>query len=150
MSTAIGYRQKVYGIAAKDVLDQKAATLLGRLCLQGAISNAQWQAGEDWMTLVNAMSAAMQSPRGFKTATTSGHALPDDEAARRYLSIKDKFDNANAAVEDHAPMEERRARMMALRTFIVDEVDQPAMHGTLRTALNGLVKHFGLEGRKAA
>ncbi|RYD81415.1 MAG: hypothetical protein EOP84_11020, partial [Verrucomicrobiaceae bacterium] len=35
-------------------------------------------------------------------------------------------------------------------TFVIDEVDQPMMHGTLRTALNGLAKHFGLEGRRAA
>lgn len=151
MSVAIKYRQSVLGVSAKDVMDQKAATLLGRLCLQGAISNAQWQAGEDWHKLADTMSQLTNAPRGFKTAAAAGAGvMTDDEAARRWEALKDRFDAANAAIEDHAPVEERRARFIAMRTIIVDQIDQPQMHGALRTALNGLVKHFGLEGRKAA
>jgi hypothetical protein len=99
----------------------------------------------------NAMSAALQSPRGFKTAgTSSGMTLSEELEAAKYRATKSAFDDANDAIEAHAPVEERKARMVAMRTFIIDEVDQPQMHGTLRTALNGLVKHFGLEGRRAA
>lgn len=150
MSVAMGYRQNVLGVAPKDVMDQKAATLLGRLCLQGSISAAQWQAGEDWHKLLEALSAMMNAPRGFKTPTAGSGSMSEEEAARRYQEMKRRFDDANAAIEDHAPAEERKARFIAMRTIIVDETDLPQMHGSLRTALNGLVKHFGLEGRKAA
>lgn len=151
MSVAIGYRQTVLNVRAADALDQKAATLLGRLCLSGAISEAQWQAGEDWHELVDAMYAAANAPRGFKTASArTGSALSEDEEARRYKALKARFDAANSAVEDRAPVAERIERFKALRAIIVDQVDQPSMHGTLRMALNALAHHFGHERRKAA
>lgn len=152
LQTGIDYRQRVFGVSARDALDQKACSLVGRLCLQGAISEAQWQAGENWLQLANAMSAALQSPRGFKTAgiAARGMTLSEELEAAKYRATKGAFDAANDAIEDHAPIIERKARMVAMRTFLVDEVDQPQMHGTLRTALNGLVKHFGLEGRRAS
>lgn len=151
MRAGIEYRQRVFGVSPKDALDQKACTLIGRLCLQGVISEPQWQAGENWLQLTNAMSAALQSPRGFKTpGSGAGMSITEELEAAKYRAVKEAFDNANDAIEDHAPIEERRARMIAMRTFIIDEVDQPMMHGILRTALNGLVKHFGLEGRKSA
>lgn len=37
MSVAVGYRQSVLGVKSAHVLDQKAGTLIGRLCLAGAI-----------------------------------------------------------------------------------------------------------------
>lgn len=150
MRAAVEYRQRVFGVSAKDAMDQKACTLIGRLCLQGVISESQWQAGENWLQLTNAMSAALQSPRGFKTAGAgSAMSLSEELEAAKFQATKQAFDKANDAIEDHAPVEERKARLIAMRTFLVDEIDQPQMHGTLRTALNGLVKHFGLEGRKA-
>jgi hypothetical protein len=65
MRTAIAYRQTVLGVSARDAKDQKATSLAGRLCLKGVISNAQWQAGEDWLALLNAMGAAVNAPRGI-------------------------------------------------------------------------------------
>lgn len=151
LRAGVEYRQRVFGVSPKDALDQKACTLIGRLCLQGVLSEAQWQAGENWLQITNAMSAALQSPRGFKTAGGgSALSISEELEAAKYHATKSAFDKANDAIEDHAPVEERKARMVAMRTFLVDEVDHPHMHGTLRTALNGLVKHFGLEGRKAA
>jgi hypothetical protein len=151
MSVARDYRQNVLGVKPALALDQKAATLLGRLCLSGAISEAQWQAGEDWHEIVEAMYAAANAPRGFKTATPgSGSPLSEDEEARRYRALKDRFNAANAAVEERAPVAERIERFKALRAIIVDQVDQPLMHGTLRMALNALAHHFGHERRKAA
>jgi hypothetical protein len=151
MSVAVGYREGVLKVKPSLALDQKAATLLGRLCLSGAVSEAQWQAGEDWHQLVEAMYVAANAPRGFKTATAgSGAPLSEEEEARRYHALKDRFNAANAAVEDRAPVAERIERFKALRTIIVDQFDNPAMHGTLRTALNALAHHFGHERAKAA
>jgi len=151
MSVAIGYRQAVLGVKPAHALDQKAGTLIGRLCLSGAISEAQWQAGEDWHDLMEAMYAAAHAPRGFKTPGIGTGSIPDeDEEARRYQSLKAAFNAANLAVEDRAPVVERIERFKALRMFIVDQVDQPSMHGTLRTALNPLAQHFGHIRAKAA
>lgn len=149
MRAAMEYRQRVFGVSPRDVMDQKAATLLGRLCLQGTISEAQWQAGEDWLRIVNARHAAANAPRGFRSAGNAAIALDDEEEASRYQAIKKAFDNANDAVEDHAPVTERIARMRALSAIVVLEIDQPKMYGTLRTALNGLVKHFKTEAKAA-
>ena len=149
MRTAIEYRQSVFGLSEQDSKDQKAATLLGRLCLQGAVSEAQWQAGEDWLRLVNARYAATNAPRGFKSAGSSALAIDEEAEAARYWSLKARFDKANAAVEDHAPVLDRVARFEALSAIVVREVDAPHMHGALRTALNGLVKFFKTEARAA-
>jgi hypothetical protein len=123
---------------------------VGRLCLQGAISEAQWQAAEDWLALLNAVHAAINAPRGFKTAGPAGITRDEAEEVRRYQSLKAKFDAANLAVEGHAPVVERVERFKALRLFLVDEFDQPSLHGVLRTALNGLANHFGHDAKKAA
>lgn len=151
MSVAVDYRKNVLGVRSDHALDQKAATLLGRLRLSGAISEAQWQAGEDWHELVEAMYAAANAPRGFKTVSGgAGTPLSEEEEARRYRALKDRFNAANAAVEERAPVAERIERFKALRTIIVDQFDNPAMHGTLRLALNALAHHFGHERAKAA
>ncbi|NGP19313.1 hypothetical protein [Devosia aurantiaca] len=151
MRAAVEYRQSVFGLSPKDAMDQKASTVHGRLCLQGAISQAQWQAAENWLDIVNAMSAALQSPRGFKTAgSCTPMTISEELEAAKYQAIKDAYDKANDAIEDHAPVEECKARLIAMRTIVIEGVDQPSMHGTLRTALNGLAKHFGLESRSKA
>lgn len=151
MRTAIAYRQSVFGISPGDAKDQKATSLTGRLCLAGVLSNAQWQAGEDWLRLLNAVYAAINAPRGFNTPSGASHVERSEaEEARRFQALKDAFDEANKAVEGHAPVAERIERMKALRLFLVDQVDAPRAHGTLRTALNGLANHFGHERREAA
>ena len=150
MQTAIEYRQKVFGVSAADAKDQKAATLLGRMCLTGSISDAQWQAGEDWLKLLSAYHAAINAPRGFSTHTIGTSTMSDEEHARRCAAAKKRMDDANKAVQGHAPMEEAKERFIALRTVIVEEMPADRMNGALRTALNGLVKHFGLEAKKAA
>ncbi len=149
MSVAAEYRQRVFGLSEADRMDQKAATLLGRLCLHGVISEAQWQAGEDWLALSVAMSALVNAPRGFST-TSSGGVVDDAAHTRHYIATKAKWDDANRAIEDHAPVLERKARFVAMRAIVIDEIDNPRMHGALRTALNGLVRYFGLERRRAA
>lgn len=149
MRTAIEYRQRVFGISPVDVRDQKAATLLGRLCLSGAVSEAQWQAGEDWLKLVNSVYSAVNAPRGFRTAGSMALALDEDAETERYRLIKARFDAANAAIEEHAPVVERIARMRVLTSVVVNEVDVPTLHGTLRMALNGLVRYFKTEAKGA-
>jgi hypothetical protein len=151
MSVAVGYRTGVLGVKAAHSLDQKAATLIGRLQLSGAVSEAQWQAGEDWLMLLNAMYAATNAPRGFKSAGASSVSpLNEEEESRRYRALKERFDAANAAVEDRAPVAERIERFKALRAFLVDQIDNPKMRGTLRMALNALAHHFGHQRAKAA
>ena len=145
MLPVLEYRRRVFGLSVANLKDQKAATLLGRLCIQGAVSEAQWQAGEDWLKLVNARYAAANAPRGFKTSGNAALAIDEDAEARRYWAIKAQFDAANAAIEDHAPVSERIARMQAMSLIVVQEQDQPKMHGILRTALNGLVRHFKMQ-----
>lgn len=149
MRTALEYRQRVFGISAMDLRDQKAATLLGRLCLSGAVSEAQWQAGENWLRLVNSVYAAVNAPRGFRTAGSSALALDEDAEIERYQLLKTRFDAANTAVEEHAPVVEKIARMRVLTSVVVNEVDNPSQHGTLRMALNGLVRYFRTEARGA-
>lgn len=151
MQAAIEYRQSVFGLSPKDVLDQKAATAHGRLCLQGVLSEQQWQAAEDWAALVNAHYAAINAPRGFRTASArSLEELSEDEHAARCLSAKIKLDKANAAIKDYAPAAIEKERFLALRTVVLEGGYDPSIEGPLRVALNSLVKHFGLEGRKAA
>lgn len=143
---ALDYRRRVFGIKSEDLnIDSKAVTLIGRLCLQGSVSEAQWQAGEDWLGLVNARYAATNAPRGLRTAGNAAPALDEEAETERYWAVKCRFDDANAAVEDHAPVSERKERMRVLSLVVVQQMDEPKSHGTLRTALNGLVRFFRTE-----
>lgn len=144
------YRQRLFGISDSVDNDKKASTHLGRMCLQGVISEHQWRAGEQWGQLVNARYAAINAPRGLKTGTGDGRMLDPDAEADVFKSTKEKLDDANRAVEEHAPMVERKDRLTALRIAIIDQHYAPHLNGSLRTALNALVRHFGYEGRRAA
>lgn len=149
MRQVTAYRQRVFGISAADLKDQKGATLIGRLCLQGTISSDQWQAGEDWLSLVNARYAASNAPRGFKSSGNAALAIDEEAEVRRYASIKARFDAANTAVEERAPVLECKARFEALSCIIVQEIDNTRMYGALRLALNALVRFFATEARAA-
>lgn len=152
MSVAVDYRQRVFGIPNHAVLDQKAATMLGRLCMQGEISNTQWEAGEEWARLLNARYAAINAPRGFKTATGGRSPMTDERDEHNFRTTKAELDAANNAVSGYGqlPPVQARERFEALRMVIIEQLHVPHLHGSLRVALNGLARHFGLEGQRAA
>lgn len=148
MSVALAYRAQA-GVPPDALRDQKAATQLGRLCLAGSVTPAQWQAGEDWLQLVNARHALTLAPRGFRTAGNAALAIDDDAEAERYALVKERFDSATKAAEGRGPMLERMARVRAVSAIVVQDLPNEAMHAALHLALNGLVQFFKTEPRSA-
>jgi hypothetical protein len=129
------------------VLDQRAESELGRMCLRGRIYDYQYDAGQRYATVVNAYRSTIKAPHGFESGAR-GYACrgdadcPDCECARR----RAKYDAAYCALtaEGHLVL------VAVNRVAIQDQVCPSAWHRPLNLGLTALAKHFGLtNGRKS-
>lgn len=80
------YRIKVFGLSEKDALDQKAATVHGRLCLLttqgGGISLDQYHTAERYLTDRNAYMRAISAKVEYQEK--NGLTDPDPDAYERF------------------------------------------------------------------
>jgi hypothetical protein len=135
MQTVLAYRQKQYGLNEAQAHDQKAGTVLGRLCLAGDITEAQYDAGKRYHDLHDEMLRAIAAPVGLRKLTAG---------ANGELIAPDYVEWAIAAVARWKVFELRG--WPVLREVVIE--DKPASSGMLaelRVALSILAKKFGVE-----
>lgn len=128
--------------------DQKAESELGRLCLDGIISEPQYRAGQAYLALVIAMRRAIMAPKpdagsmdlngGARATAINMDDFGDNAARSRYAdafcAMADAGRNAIFAVNDVVVYDKLRREM---RGTIVD----------LRYGLNALDRHFSSSGK---
>jgi len=114
-------------------LDQKAESVLGRMCLRGLITENQYLAGRDWAHTVGAYLSTINPPRGL-----CGGGWKPEVSEETALERRNRY---NAAYEAMWP---------AGHTAIM-EVNRVAIHdqrcrwlSSLRWGLTALVQHYGL------
>jgi hypothetical protein len=124
--------------------DPLAETKLGRLRLNGWITQPQYEAGDKYREIVLRYRAVIDAPRGEQSLAGvivgpwgGSGALDDDEARRR----KDQYDAAFEALECGAG--NRAARAVA-HVAIYNRIE--FVLSDLRNGLTALAEHFGLTG----
>jgi hypothetical protein len=134
--------------------DQMAGTAVGRYCLCGVITRAQYDAAMAWLKDRAAYLQAVSPAQGTEPAAVNLNATGGSsnyenvDAARRAMT---SYRAAMKAVEE-AQYELRRAAnlFVAMDTILVRDSPLEIMVGNLRSALNALARHYGLDGRRRA
>jgi hypothetical protein len=133
--------------------DQKAGSAIGRYCLQGLISQAQYDAAvqfvESYHRHLRAIDAPPQ-PGAIDLNATRGRPVTIEN-----VSQLTKWRADHKAAMDAIHSKQNEIRLMgnlygALYTVLIRDVMLETLLGDLRTGLNALVKHYGLLARVAA
>jgi len=150
---ALTARHKIFGVDPKHSRDQKAGSAAGRYCLQGLITQAQYDAAmmflESHQRNLRAIDAPPQ-PGAVDLNATRGRPvfLENPDQLRKWRS-------AHKAAMDAIQSKQNEIRLMgnlygAVYTILIRDVQLEHLLGDFRTAMNALIRHYGLDGRKAA
>jgi hypothetical protein len=139
-------------------LSEKAGTVLGRLNLEGYITDEQYEAGQRFRVVVGEYQSAIGTPRD---GGGSGRGYPcspwwDDEFKRMRCVVGDgdcecrrrreAFEGACRALLAAG----HRAGVAVSHVAVWDESTPSGYLDWLKAGLAALVKHFGLDRRKRA
>lgn len=65
-------RMRLFGLSEVDARDQKASTFIGRLQLTKAISQAQYDAAQEYLSVYEAFQRAVKSPDALRSSSGGG------------------------------------------------------------------------------
>lgn len=151
---ALSARHRVFGVDPRHSRDQKAGSAVGRYCLQGLISQEQYDAAMQFVESYGRHLRAIDAPKPHAGAidinATRGRPVFTENVDQLDKWQAD-YDNALKAV--FAKQYEIRLNgnlYGALYAVLIRDVMLDTLLGDLRTGLNALVKHYGLLARVAA
>lgn len=146
-------RMRRYGLSEKDARDQKSSTVIGRMYLNGELTEAQYEAGAKLATDSADYARCLQSPRGMgiaETLTGSG----DEEAAARYVAkVKRAYEGARDVLKRLQERDGLRGTTIfdAVRFVVEQDLELPHLFPGLRIGLTELAAYYGTAAeRKAA
>jgi hypothetical protein len=152
LGVGLNARHKVFGVAPQHTRDQKAGSAIGRFCLQGHITQAQYDAAMMFLEArernLRAIDAPPQ-PGAVNLNATHGRPIIVENAGQ-VRKWRENYKAACAAIQE----KQNEIRLMgnlfgALDAVLVRDIERDMYLGDLRTALNALVKHYGLLARAA-
>lgn len=154
----IALRQRMFGLSEQDARDQKAAAYVGRLSLAGRKNNAdglteaQYNAAQDYLKAYEAFQRAVKSPDALRTG--EGAILsPESEGYADWCQRAiDRFEAMQKAIKREQCLHENRGANMfaAIDYLLVRDMELPHMIGDLRLALNAIGHHLGTIPRPKA
>ena len=128
------------GVPAALAHDPKAECMMGRLCLNGLISETQYEAGVKYRTAVLRYRSAIEAPRASETsmagviAGPSGGGTPISE--RRQIEIRNDYMRAFEAIEEAgAARDVAHCAVFDRPPFALDKVQR---------GLDALAVHYGM------
>ena len=151
--TALIARHRVLGVEPRHSRDQKAGSAIGRYCLQGLVTQAQYDAAmlflESYHRNLRAIDAPPQ-PGAVDLNRTHGLAV-GLENVKQLTKWRAEHKATLAAIQD----KQNEIRLMgnlygALYEIVVRDHALEHLLGDCRTGLNSLIKHYRLDGRMAA
>lgn len=151
-------RMRMFGLSEVDARDQKASTFIGRLQLQKAISQVQYDAAVEYLRIYEAYKRAIKAPDALKQSGGVGGGENTADYERWCRSVIEKYagekgdgsGGAMAAIRAEQNLHENRgSNLYAAIDYIICRDEQHwHMVGDCRLALNALAHHFGLAGKK--
>jgi hypothetical protein len=148
-------RMRRYGLSEKDARDQKSSTVIGRMYLQGHLTEPQYEAGAKLATDSAEYARCLQSPRGMgiaETLTGSG----DEEAHTRHVAkVKRAYEGARDVLKRLQERDGLRGTTIfdAVRFIVEQDLELPHLYPGLRLGLVELARYYGTAAaaeRKAA
>lgn len=152
IAVATEARQRVFGLPVPISRDQMAGSAVGRYCLQGIITRVQYDAAVAYLDDCEAYSRAIGTPgipRAIDLNATGGQNNHENVSKTR-AAIARHDAMVKAVREKQIEIGNMGNLFGALDTVIRRDVQLEHLVGDLRTALNALAKHYGVDGGRAA
>ncbi|WP_375627967.1 MULTISPECIES: hypothetical protein [unclassified Bartonella] len=137
---AIEMRAKRFGLTLQEAKNPLSGTYIGRLCLQGVITQEQYDAAQQYLQIRNNYLCAKGLPNAIYD-DVSTNSDPNsfeqwvEKATRHYQSVHEAIKEAQHLY--------RQYNLYAALQYLVSE-DQELLHlvSSLKVALNALQKYF--------
>lgn len=154
IATGISARERLWKLDPKVSRDQMAGSFVGRLRLQGDLSQIQYEAAITWQDDVRAYGIARNSPpdaSAIDLNRVQGLGSGTEKPAQARRAVR-RYEDAREAVQAAQNAMHGRAALFAALSYIVErDVWLSHLVGDLRLALNALAQHYRIgNGRKAA
>ncbi len=153
LAPALTVRNRMFGVLPHQTRDQKAGSAIGRYCLQGSITTEQYDAATMFLESHTRNLLAIDAPRQPGAVDLNAtHGRPViAENADQLRKWRSEYQAALAAIQ----VKQNEIRLMgnlygALYAVVIRDVMLEHLLGDTRTALNALVRHYGLMARAAA
>lgn len=149
-------RQRIYGVSAKLSRDQLAGSAVGRLVLGDMLTRVQSDAAFLYEQDARAYYMTIEAPAQPSAVDLDRvQGISNGENVKRKMISKARYEAARKAVMEAQIAVRLNSNLFGAIDHCVMMDRAPvneAMMGSLREALNSLVKHYGLNGnvRKAA
>ena len=155
MGVGLMARWRVHGVDPKSLKDQMAGSAVGRFCLKGQITAAQYDAAmaylEERDEYLRCISPAVgRQPGAVDLNATKGASVGRENVARIQQIVAARDVTIKAIREKQTEIGLHGNLFGAMDAVLVNDVELDHLLGDLRTALNALVRRYRMVGEKAA
>lgn len=154
MAPAVDARTRVWGIDVGKAVSPLAGSYVGRLLLQGDLNRQQYDAAMLYAEQCRDYRIAIRGPQEPNAvnpnATRGGES--NYENIRRTQQARAAYEAAQRAlvIANMEPSNRGCNLIGALEATVVQDLAMDTLLGSLRPALNVLVRHYGLGSARAA
>lgn len=143
-------RQRIYGVSASLSRDQLAGSAIGRLVLGDMLTRVQSDAAFLYEQDARAYYLTIEGPQQPSAVDLDRvQGVSNTENVKRKLIAKARYEGARNAVQEAQNAVRLRSNFFGALQHCVMMDQSPVndvMMGSLREALNALVRHYGLSG----
>ncbi|WP_273719607.1 MULTISPECIES: hypothetical protein [Bartonella] len=137
---AIEMRAKRFGLTLQEAKNPLSGSYIGRLCLQGVLTQEQYDAAQQYLQIRNDYLCAKGLPNAIYDEMPSSS---DDKARDKWVAFAtEQFINMQEALKEAQCLYRQYNLHAALQYLVVEDQMLPHLVNSLRVALNVLQKYF--------
>ncbi|EJF85317.1 hypothetical protein [Bartonella rattimassiliensis] len=137
---AIEMRAKRFGLTLQEAKNPLAGTYIGRLCLQGVITQEQYDAAQQYLQIRNNYLCAKGFPNAIYDEMPSS---ADDKARDKWVAFAtERFINMQEALREAQCLYKQYNLYAALQYLVIEDQMLPYLVNSLRAALNVLHRYW--------
>ncbi|WP_212112277.1 hypothetical protein [Bartonella queenslandensis] len=137
---AIEMRAKRFGLTLYEAKNPLSGSYIGRLCLQGVLTQEQYDAAQQYLQIRNDYLCAKGLPNAIYDEMPSSS---DDKARDKWVAFAtEQFINMQEALKEAQQRYRQYNLYAAINHLVIEDQMLPYLVNSLRIALNALQNYF--------
>ncbi|WP_273760736.1 hypothetical protein [Bartonella sp. ML70XJBT.G] len=137
---AIEMRAKRFSLSLQDAKNPLASTYIGRLCLQGVLTQEQYDTAQQYLQIRNNYLCAKGLPSAIYDEMPSSS---DDKARDKWVEFAtEQFANMQEAIKEAQHLYRQYNLYAALQYLVIEDQELPHLVSSLKVALNVLYRYW--------
>ncbi|ENN94812.1 hypothetical protein [Bartonella vinsonii] len=137
---AIEMRAKRFGLSIEDAKNPLAGTYIGRLCLQGVLTQDQYDAAQKYLEVKNDYLCAKGLPSAVYDEIPSSS---DVKAREKWVEFAtEQFLSMQGVIKEVQALNRQLNLHAAIQYLVIEDKTLPHLMNSLRIVLNALQKYF--------